>query len=66
MEEKPCIYFGVVGGKEGCDSQYWRVPRDRFSIFKPVFLEVIRQHDAQLTELAFKLCVKGLTTLLVI
>ena len=38
------------------------VPRDRLSLFQPVFLEVIKQQDEQLNDLAFKLYTQGLTT----
>lgn len=45
-------------------NQYFKlnVPRDRLSLFKPVFLEAIKQYDAQMQDLALKLYVKGLTT----
>lgn len=38
------------------------IPRDRLSMFKPVFLECLKAQDEQLQELAFKLYTKGLTT----
>jgi len=45
-------------------NQYFKlsIPRDRLSLFKPVFLDVLNQQEAQRQELAFKLYVKGLTT----
>jgi putative transposase len=45
-------------------NKYYRlkVPRDRFGMFKPVFLEIMNQEETQLQELAFKLYVKGLST----
>ena len=39
-----------------------KIPRDRLSLFKPVFLDAIKQHDNQMSELAFKLYTYGLTT----
>jgi transposase-like protein len=39
-----------------------KVPRDRLGLFKPVFLDTIKEQDDQLHELAFKLYTKGLTT----
>lgn len=39
-----------------------QVPRDRLGLFKPVFLEIIKQQENQIQDLAFKLYVKGLTT----
>ncbi len=39
-----------------------QIPRDRLSFFKSVFLESMKQKDAQIQELALKLYVKGLTT----
>lgn len=38
------------------------IPRDRLSMFKPVFLECIKAQDEQMQDLAFKLYTKGLTT----
>lgn len=38
------------------------VPRDRMSLFKPVFLEAINKQESQMQDLAFKLYTKGLTT----
>jgi len=38
------------------------VPRDRLGLFKPVFLELIKEEDAKINELIFQLYVKGLTT----
>lgn len=38
------------------------VPRDRQSLFKPVFLEAINKQEEQMQDLAFKLYTKGLTT----
>ena len=38
------------------------IPRDRAGIFKPVFLEVLKQQNEQMMNLAAKLYVKGLTT----
>jgi transposase-like protein len=45
-------------------NQYFqlKIPRDRLSLFKPVFLETIKQQDSQMQDLAFKLYTKGLTT----
>lgn len=39
-----------------------QVPRDRLGLFKPVFLEMIKQQESHIQDLAFKLYVKGLTT----
>jgi transposase-like protein len=39
-----------------------RIPRDRLGLFKPIFLEVIKERESQMAELASKLYVKGLTT----
>ena len=39
-----------------------KVPRDRLGFFKPVFLDVIKEQDEKMLDLAFKLYVKGLTT----
>ena len=39
-----------------------KVPRDRLGLFKPVFLEVIKNRESQMFELAHKLYIKGLTT----
>ena len=39
-----------------------KVPRDRLSLFKPVFLEAIQKMDEQLQDLAFKMYTYGLTT----
>ena len=39
-----------------------KVPRDRLGLFKPVFLDAVKEQDEQLHELAFKLYTKGLTT----
>lgn len=38
------------------------IPRDRLSMFKPIFLECVKAQDAQMQDLAFKLYTKGLTT----
>jgi transposase-like protein len=38
------------------------VPRDRLGLFKPMFLELIKEEDAKINELIFQLYVKGLTT----
>ena len=38
-----------------------KIPRDRLSLFKPVFLDAVREYDEQLSELAFKLYTQGLT-----
>jgi len=45
-------------------NKYYRlkVPRDRYGMFKPVFLEIINREETQLQDLAFKLYVKGLST----
>lgn len=39
-----------------------KVPRDRLSNFKPVFLEKIQDEDEKLNELAFQLYLQGLST----
>lgn len=39
-----------------------QVPRDRFGLFKPLFLELIKDENEKLNDLAFKLYVKGLST----
>jgi len=39
-----------------------QVPRDRLGLFKPVFLEIVKQQENQIQDLAFQLYVKGLTT----
>jgi len=38
------------------------VPRDRMGIFKPIFLELIKEQESQMFELASKLYTKGLST----
>jgi putative transposase len=38
------------------------VPRDRLGLFKPVFLELLRDETDKINELAFQMYVKGLTT----
>jgi len=38
------------------------VPRDRLGLFKPIFLELLRDETDKINDLAFKLYVKGLTT----
>lgn len=38
------------------------VPRDRLGIFKPLFLEAIKEKDNEMLDMAFKLYKKGLTT----
>ena len=38
------------------------VPRDRMGLFKPVFLELLRDETDRINDLAFQLYVKGLTT----
>ena len=45
-------------------SNYFRinVPRDRLGLFKPVFLELMKQENEKMNELIFQLYVKGLTT----
>mgnify|MGYP001549183787 CR=1 FL=1 len=45
-------------------NQYFKlkVPRDRLSLFKPVFLEAIKKQEEIMQDLAFKLYTKGLTT----
>lgn len=45
-------------------NQYFtlKVPRDRLGLFKPVFLDAIRQQESQMQDLAFQMYVKGLTT----
>lgn len=39
-----------------------RIPRDRLSLFKPVFLEALNEQESQMQDLAFMLYTKGLTT----
>jgi transposase-like protein len=39
-----------------------KVPRDRLSLFKPVFLEAIKSQESQMQDLAFSMYTKGLTT----
>lgn len=39
-----------------------QVPRDRLGLFKPVFLDIVKQQESQIQDLAFQLYVKGLTT----
>lgn len=45
-------------------NQYFtlKVPRDRLGLFKPIFLDAIRQQESQMQDLAFQMYVKGLTT----
>ncbi len=38
------------------------VPRDRLGLFKPVFLELLRDETEKINDLAFQMYVKGLTT----
>ena len=38
------------------------IPRDRMGLFKPVFLDCIKEQDQRLMDLSFKLYTKGLTT----
>jgi len=38
------------------------VPRDRLGLFKPVFLDILKQQNQNMCDLAYKLYVKGLTT----
>jgi transposase-like protein len=38
------------------------VPRDRLGLFKPVFLELLKQEQEEISNLSFKLYSKGLTT----
>jgi putative transposase len=47
-----------------CINQYFelKIPRDRLSLFKPVFLEAIKKQEDLMQDLAFKLYTKGLTT----
>lgn len=39
-----------------------RIPRDRMGLFKPVFLEALKEQESQMQDLAFMLYTKGLTT----
>jgi len=39
-----------------------QIPRDRLSLFKPEFLNVIKEREGRLLDLGFKLYSKGLTT----
>ncbi len=39
-----------------------KIPRDRLSLFKPVFLEVLNNRERDIQDLAFNLYVKGLST----
>ena len=39
-----------------------KIPRDRMGLFKPVFLEAIKEQESQMQDLAFMLYTKGLTT----
>jgi len=39
-----------------------KIPRDRLGLFKPVFLEALKEQESQMQDLAFELYVKGLTT----
>ena len=39
-----------------------KIPRDRLGLFKPVFLDLLREEESKAYDLAFKLYVKGLTT----
>jgi len=39
-----------------------QVPRDRFGLFKPIFLDLLKEENNKLNDLAFKLYSKGLTT----
>ncbi len=45
-------------------SKYFRIniPHDRLGLFKPVFLELMKEENGKLNELIFQLYVKGLTT----
>jgi len=38
------------------------IPRDRMGLFKPVFLDCIKEQDQKLMDLSFKLYTKGLST----
>ena len=38
------------------------IPRDRMGLFKPVFLDCIKEQDQRLMDLSFKLYIKGLST----
>jgi len=38
------------------------IPRDRLGLFKPVFLDCIKEQDEKLMDLSFKLYTKGLST----
>jgi len=38
------------------------IPRDRMGLFKPIFLECIKEQDERLMDLSFKLYTKGLST----
>ena len=39
-----------------------QVPRDRLGLFKPIFLDAIKEEESQMQDLAFQMYVKGLTT----
>ena len=38
------------------------IPRDRLGLFKPIFLELLRDQTDRMNDLAFNLYVKGLST----
>jgi transposase-like protein len=40
----------------------FKIPRDRLGLFKPVFLEALKEQESQMQDLAFELYVNGLTT----
>lgn len=47
-----------------CINKYFKlkIPRDRMGLFKPVFLEALKEQEATMQDLAFMLYTKGLTT----
>jgi len=47
-----------------CINQYLKlkIPRDRLGLFKPVFLDALKEKEQEMADLAFKLYTKGLTT----
>jgi len=47
-----------------CINKYFKlkIPRDRLGVFKPEFLELLKQKDEEMADLAFSLYTKGLTT----
>ena len=47
-----------------CINKYFKlkIPRDRLGVFKPEFLELLKEKDEEMADLAFSLYTKGLTT----